>query len=93
MSSQDGVPQQQEAAPLFLPRLDHLFEATFTRDESSTSNAGVVAVPSQLKVTKQILLSSTVLSAQQLSSTVLSAMLRERVREKERIASVRFRRW
>jgi len=50
------VPQQQEAAPLFLPRLDRLFEATFARDESSASNAGVVAVPSQLKVTKQILL-------------------------------------
>jgi hypothetical protein len=28
MSSQDGVPQQQEAAPLSLPRFDRLFEAT-----------------------------------------------------------------
>ncbi len=56
MNSQDGVPQQQETAPLFLPRLDRLFEATFARGESSASNAGVVAVPSQLKVTKQVLL-------------------------------------
>ena len=56
MSSKDGVPKQQEAAPLSLPRLDRLFETTFARDENSVSNAGVVAVPSQLKVTKQILL-------------------------------------
>jgi hypothetical protein len=55
-SSQDGVPQQQEAAPLSLPRLDRLFEASFARDENSVSNAGVVVIPSQLKVTKQILL-------------------------------------
>ena len=44
------------AAPLSLPWLDHLFEASFARDESSASNAGVAAIPSQLKVTKQILL-------------------------------------
>ncbi len=56
LSSQDGVPQQQEAAPLSLPWLDRLFEVSFTRDESSASNAGVAAIPSQLKVTKQILL-------------------------------------
>jgi hypothetical protein len=37
-------------------RLDRLFEASFARDESSASNAGVAAIPSQLKVTKQILL-------------------------------------
>jgi hypothetical protein len=55
-SSQDGVPQQQENVPLSLPRLDRLFEASFARDESSASNAGVVAIPSHLKVTKQILL-------------------------------------
>jgi hypothetical protein len=55
-SSQDGVPQQQQAAPLSLPRLDRLFEASFARDESSASNAGVSAIPSQFKVTKQILL-------------------------------------
>ena len=56
LSSQDGVPQHQEAAPLSLPRLDHLFETSFTRDERSVSNAGVAVIPSQLKVTKQILL-------------------------------------
>ncbi len=56
LSSQDGVPQQQEAAPLSLPRLDRLFEASFARDESSAPNAGVAVIPSQLKVTKQILL-------------------------------------
>jgi hypothetical protein len=36
--------------------LDRLFEATFAGDESSSSNAGVAAIPSQVKVTKQILL-------------------------------------
>ena len=49
LSSQDGVPQQQEAAPLSLPQLDRLFEASFARDESSASNPGVVVIPSQLK--------------------------------------------
>ncbi len=38
LSSQDSVPQQQEAAPLSLPRLDRLFEASFAWDESSSSN-------------------------------------------------------
>ncbi len=56
MKSQDGVPQQQQAAPLFLPRLDCHFEDTFVWDENSVSNSGVVVVPSQFKVTKQILL-------------------------------------
>jgi len=51
-SSQDGVPQQEEAAPLSLPQLNRLYEASFARDESSPSNAGVVAVPSQFKVTQ-----------------------------------------
>ena len=54
-SSQDGVPQQQEAAPLVLPQLNRLYEASFARDESSPSNAGVAAIPSQFKVTQQIL--------------------------------------
>jgi hypothetical protein len=40
-SSQDGVPQQQEAAPLSLPRIDRLFEASFAQDENSVSNAGL----------------------------------------------------
>ncbi len=56
MNSQDDVPQQKEDAPLSLPRLDRLFEATFARDESSASNAGVAVIPSQVKVTKQILI-------------------------------------
>ncbi len=56
LSSQDGVPQQQEAAPLSLPQLNRLFEASFTRDESSASTAGVAAIPSQFKVTQQNLL-------------------------------------
>ena len=56
LSSQDGIPQQQEAAPLSLPQLNRLFEASFARDESSASNAGVAVIPSQLKVTQQILL-------------------------------------
>ena len=56
LSSQDGISQQQEAAPLSIPQLNCLFEASFARDESSVSNAGVAAIPSQFKVTQQILL-------------------------------------
>ena len=56
LSSQDGISQQQEAAPLSIPQLNSLFEASFARDESSASNAGVSVIPSQHKVTKQILL-------------------------------------
>ena len=48
LSSQDGVSQQQEAGPLSIPQLNCLHEASFVRDESSTSNAGVVVYPSQL---------------------------------------------
>jgi hypothetical protein len=55
-SSQDGVPHQQEVSPLSLPQLDRLFESSFARDESYASNVGVVAVPSQFKVTQQVLL-------------------------------------
>ena len=56
LSSHDGVSQQQEAAPLSLPQLNRLFEASFVRDESSASNDDDVAtIPSQLKVTHQIL--------------------------------------
>ncbi len=55
LSSQDGIPQQQETVPLSLPQLDRLFEASFARDESSASNVGVTVIPSQLKITKQIL--------------------------------------
>ncbi len=52
---QDGVPQQQEAAPLSLPQLNRLYEVSFARDESSPSTAGVTAVPTQAKITQQIL--------------------------------------
>jgi hypothetical protein len=55
-SSQDGVAQLQEPVPLSLPQLNRLVEASFVRDESSASNADVTDIPSQLKVTKQILL-------------------------------------
>ncbi len=55
LSSQDGVPQQQETAPLIVPLLNRLVEASFVRNESSASNADVTVIPSQLKVTKQIL--------------------------------------
>ena len=49
LRSQDGVSQQQETVPLSLPQLNRLFEASFTRDESSASHAGVDAIPSQFK--------------------------------------------
>jgi hypothetical protein len=48
--------QQQQAAPLSLPQLNRLLEASFARDESSASTAVVPAIPSQFKVTHQILL-------------------------------------
>ena len=55
LSSQDGVSQQQEAAPLSLPQLNRLIEVSFVWDESSASNADVTVIPSQLRVTQQIL--------------------------------------
>ena len=54
-SSQDGVSQQQEPAPLSLPQLNRLVEASFVRDESSASNVDVAVIPSQRRVTQQIL--------------------------------------
>jgi hypothetical protein len=54
-SSQDGVSQFQEPVPLSLPQLNRLVEASFVRDERSASNADVTVIPSQFKVTKQIL--------------------------------------
>jgi hypothetical protein len=44
------------SSSLSLPQLNRLVEASFVRDESSASNADATAIPSQLKVTKQILL-------------------------------------
>jgi hypothetical protein len=55
LSSQDGVSQQQETATLSLPQLSRLFEASFVRDENSASNADVAVIPSQHRVTQQIL--------------------------------------
>jgi hypothetical protein len=55
LSSQDGVSHQQETAPLSLPQLNRVFEASFVRDESSTSNADVADFPSHHRVTQQIL--------------------------------------
>jgi hypothetical protein len=55
LSSQDDVPQQQEDAPLCIPQLNRLIEASFVRDESSVSNADVTVIPSQDRVTQQYL--------------------------------------
>jgi len=55
LNSQDGVSQQQETAPLSLPQINRLFEISFVWDESAASNVGVAAIPSQFKVTQQIL--------------------------------------
>jgi hypothetical protein len=52
---QNDIPQQQEAAQLSLPQLNRLFEASFVCDESSASTADVAIIPSQHKVTAQIL--------------------------------------
>jgi hypothetical protein len=53
--SQDGVPPQQEDAPLSLPQINRLIETSFARDESSVST-GITDIPSQFKVTLEILL-------------------------------------
>jgi len=44
-----------EDDPLSLPYLNRLFESSFVRDESSTSNP-VPVIPSQFKVTQEILI-------------------------------------
>jgi hypothetical protein len=51
LSSQDGVSQQQKTAPLSIPQLNRLLEASLVRDESSVSNAAVTTIPSQQRVT------------------------------------------
>jgi hypothetical protein len=48
--------QQQETASLIVPQINRLVETSFVRDESSVSNADVIVIPSQFRVTKQILL-------------------------------------
>ena len=54
-SSQNDIPQWKNAAQLSLPQLNLLFEASFVCDENSTSTADVADIPSQHKVTTQIL--------------------------------------
>ncbi len=54
-SQDDGVPQQQETATPMLPQFNRLIETSFVRDEISVSNADVTVVPSQHRVTQQIL--------------------------------------
>ncbi len=55
LNSQDGVPQQQETATLKLPQLNRLIEASFGRDETSASSTDVTTIPTQRRVTQQIL--------------------------------------
>jgi hypothetical protein len=55
LRSQDDVSQQQRPTPLSLPQLNRLCEDSFVWDESSVSNADFAAIPSQHKVTQQIL--------------------------------------
>ncbi len=52
LSSQDVVPQQQEADPLCIPKLNRLIEASFVRDENSASKVDVTEIPSQHRVTQ-----------------------------------------
>ncbi len=53
-NSQNDIPQQQ-VAPLSLPQVNRLFEVSLVRDESSSSTADVPVIPTQNKVTDQIL--------------------------------------
>jgi hypothetical protein len=55
LTSPDGVSHQQEADPLCIPKFNRLIEASFVRDESSASNSDVTVIPSQHRVTQQIL--------------------------------------
>ena len=52
-SSQDGVSQQQEAAPLVVPQLNRLHETFLVRGED-VSNVPVAVIPSQNRLTHQI---------------------------------------
>jgi hypothetical protein len=55
LHSQDDVSQQQGMVTFSLPQLNHLFEVSFERDESSVCNTDVVVIPSHHKVAQQIL--------------------------------------
>jgi hypothetical protein len=54
LSSQDGVSQQQEDAPLFIPQLNRLHGASIVRGKDA-SNVAVTAMPVQNRITLQIL--------------------------------------
>ena len=45
----------KETDPHSLPQINLLFETSFVRDESSDSNVDVAVIPSQSRVTQQIL--------------------------------------
>jgi hypothetical protein len=49
---QDGVSQQQEAAPLFIPQLNRLHEAYIVRGEDASN---VAAIPAQNRLPQQII--------------------------------------
>jgi hypothetical protein len=55
LSSQDGVSHEEETTSLSLPQINRLIEASFVRDESSDSKVDATAIPSQYRVTQQIL--------------------------------------
>jgi hypothetical protein len=53
--TQSQVTHLQDPAPLSLPQFNRLVEVSFVWDESSASSTDVTVIPSQFKVTKQIL--------------------------------------
>jgi hypothetical protein len=55
LSSQDGVSHQQETTTLILSKFNRLFEVSFVRDRTSASNTDVTVIPSQYRVTQQLL--------------------------------------
>jgi len=58
LSSQDGVSQHQEDAPLSIPKLNRLYETSFVRGEDVSNTVVTVTVTdmsAQNKVTLQIL--------------------------------------
>jgi hypothetical protein len=55
LRSQDGVSQEKETVSLSLPQINRLIEDSFVWDERSVSNVDVTVIPSQFRVTQQIL--------------------------------------
>jgi hypothetical protein len=70
-NSHDGVSQHQETVSLSLPQLNRLIEASFVRDEISVSNADVTVIPSQHRVTQQMLRCSYTGSPSRISNSCL----------------------